>query len=533
MHPASNRSNRKKKPLQYRRRVIVDSVFILISIALLVYIEVRSDAFEAFEEAFNGLGLGFELDELMIGLIFLGFGGLYFAWRRYRELHTESALREEAEAEASRLAYADPLTGLANRRAFQHRLAAACESAARSSSGFAVMMIDIDHFKHVNDLHGHEAGDQLLVSLANRLAGLISPDDMVARLGGDEFAIVARSATDNEHAARLAMKMLHEIAEPTAFGSIQIPTSASIGIAVFPSDGTDGMALLRRADIALFRAKQEGRGESRFFEPKMDQLIAHRATIEEALRGAIREDRIEVHFQPLLDLKTNRILGFEALARWTDLELGEIPPSTFIQVAEDSGLITPLSDQLLRKACRAAVQWPGHTMLSFNISAAQLRDRLLGLRILSILGESGLSPHRLEIEITEGTIVSEYETAEKALTDLRAAGVGVVLDDFGTGYSSLAQLTRFKFDRIKIDRSFVGNVFNEEQQLTLVRTIIGLARSLDITITAEGVEEGRQADLLREEGCDVGQGYLFGKAVPAERALELVRANAKGTARVA
>ncbi len=476
------------------------------------------EAIGAFAEAHES----WQLDEVITLLLLGGMASFVFGLRRYADLRRETSRRRRAEAEVHRLAYDDALTGLPNRRAFQLRLDNAIEQAGGAHSSFALMLFDLDHFRFVNDLHGHEAGDRLLVSVADRLRPVLLPDDMLARLGGDEFAVIARSAADSGEAARLAHRIIRAVSEPVVLDDRQMEVGASIGLALYPADGVAPESLLRRADIALYRAKQEGRGGSRFFEASMDQLIGERATMERALRVAIRENRIGVAFQSLFDLKTGSIVGFEALARWTDADLGEVPAAAFIQVAEDSGLITQLSDQLLRKACSEAVKWPPHVTLSFNISSTQLRDRLLGLRIVEILAETGLRPGRLEIEITESALVREQAVAHRMLEELRAAGIRVALDDFGTGYSNLAQLTRFKFDRIKIDRSFIGQLFGSGQQSTLVRAVLGLASGLGIATTAEGVESEGQLAFLRAEGCDLGQGFLFSKAVSGADALKLV-----------
>jgi predicted signal transduction protein with EAL and GGDEF domain len=282
--------------------------------------------------------------------------------------------------------------------------------------------------------------------------------------------------------------------------------------------------------MALYRAKQEGRGSTRFFEPAMDALVQDRARIERALREAIRRNEIGLAFQPLYSLAGERLLGFEALARWTDHLLGEIPPATFIQVAEDTGLITHLSDILFEKACREAVTWPADLTLSFNISPLQLRDTTLGLRIMKALARAGLSPERLIIEITESAIVKDFDAARRILNDLHEAGIRVALDDFGNGYSSLAQPSHFHFDKLKIDKSFVGRALDQEDQATLVRAIPSIGRGLGLETTAEGVETEEQLAFLQKEGCDVGQGYLFSRQLAPERARALAHGEEPGSA---
>jgi diguanylate cyclase (GGDEF)-like protein len=290
------------------------------------------------------------LDDFLVAFLFVGFLGFIYGARRILDLRREVIRRLEAESEARRMALDDALTGLPNRRSYHLRLERLIEHAAREHAKFAVMLIDLDHFKFVNDVHGHGVGDALLMTIAERVSSHLSPDDFVARLGGDEFVIVARSTQDNDNAARLALKVIHAISEPFALGDVRVEVGATIGIAMYPADGTDLKTLTRRADIALYRAKESGRNQAHFFEPAMDLLLTERAAMERALRAAIREERIDVHYQPLVDLATRRVVAFEALARWNDPTLGTVSPAAFIQVAEDSGLITPLSDFLLTKS---------------------------------------------------------------------------------------------------------------------------------------------------------------------------------------
>jgi predicted signal transduction protein with EAL and GGDEF domain len=305
------------------------------------------------------------------------------------------------------------------------------------------------------------------------------------------------------------------VAEPFLLGATKASIGVSIGVAIAPDNGTDREDLLRRADLALYRAKAEGRSLIRFFETNMDAKAELRASLEHELRAALAAGTIEPYYQPLIDITDDRVIGFEALARWSNLKHGAVPPSVFIALAEECGLIYELGDQLLRKACNEAILWSGDLILAFNVSPLQLRDRTLGLRILRILGETGLNPRRLELEITESAIVSDAVAARHVIDELRSAGVRIALDDFGTGYATMSQLVAFRFDKIKIDRSFVDLLGKDPQSDVIVRATIGLAKGLGLTTIAEGVEGPDQLAALKAEGCAQAQGYLFGKAIPA------------------
>lgn len=513
-----------------RRKWVKDALVIgalaLVGLALAIL----TDAWDALTNFVEGHE-SWELDELILIVLMTGLGGFVFALRRLADLRREVSVREAAEHEVTRLAYTDALTGLANRRSFEMHVAELAEQTPRAYGQFAVLAIDLDNFKNINDVYGHGAGDALLVAIAERLKLLLREGDFAARIGGDEFVVVARSVADNEEAARLARRLSVDAADPVSFADTQLEVGLSVGVAMYPEDSTDPQTLVTRADLALYRAKKDGRGQIRFFEPAMDVVVRERAKLESALRHAIREDAIDVYFQPLVDMDGKQIKGFEALARWTDPELGSVDPQKFIQVAEDAALISGLSDFLLVKACREAATWPANLTLSFNVSPVQLRDRSLGLRIMRILAEEKLLPTRLTLEITESAIVGDFESAKHVLQELRAAGVRIALDDFGTGYSNLAQLTHFPFDTIKIDRSFVSQAPTSSEQATLVRAMMSIGRGLGLETTAEGVETEAQATFLRDVGCRVGQGFLYGKAVSADEARSLIAGAADGTKR--
>jgi diguanylate cyclase (GGDEF)-like protein len=376
-------------------------------------------------------------------------------------------------------------------------------------------MLDLDGFKPVNDTHGHAAGDAALSEFARRASEILRSHDFLARIGGDEFAIIMPIKSLDEPAA-LARRITAAVAEPFIVNHATVTFGVGIGIAIASNDGVEADDLMRRADRALYRAKKGGRSRVHFFEPEMDSLIDRRAIIENELRTAVACDRIIPYFQPLVSLETNRITGFEALARWHSETLGFVPPDVFIPIAEETGLINALGDQLFRRACAEARAWPARFSLAFNVSPVQLRDPMLGLRLLGILGQTGLSPRQLEIEITETALVENIAIAQATIDQLRDAGVRIALDDFGTGYATLSQLLSFHLDKIKIDRSFVAGLEKSEEGRVIVRAILGLAKGFGLTTTAEGVEKTGQLAYLKAHGCTEGQGYLFSKAIPAE-----------------
>jgi diguanylate cyclase (GGDEF)-like protein len=450
-----------------------------------------------------------------LGILFIGCI-VYFGWRRMLEQEREIARRVAAETRAHELANTDALTGLANRRQFERVLKETVASPPGANRIHAVLSLDLNKFKRINDVYGHPVGDDVLVVVAQRLSSAMRDGDLLARLGGDEFAVIARHLAGAEGAISIANRMLKALESPIEVGSNRHRVDAGIGLALVPDDGTDADEILRKADIALYRAKSSKQSTARFFEEEMDRRSRERESLERDLAAAIETDAVCPWYQPIVDLQTQEVIAFEALARWTHPTLGDIPPARFIPIAEDCGLIHQLSDYLLRRACTDALAWPDHVMLSFNISPVQLKEKTLGLRILSILGKTGLLPRRLEIEITESAIVRDLESAKVVLDSLREAGVRVALDDFGTGYSSLYHLRNFKFDAIKIDRSFIGNMASEDESAAIVRALTGLGHGLGIVVTAEGIEQSDQRDSLLKQGCERGQGFLFSHAVPAQ-----------------
>jgi diguanylate cyclase (GGDEF)-like protein len=456
-----------------------------------------------------------EVDDVIFVIFMLSVALMIYGFRRYRDLSPEIHARIEAEQEALQLARHDPLSGLPNRRFFKERLDE-CLLAASGETQLAVLMLNLDGFKAVNDTHGHAMGDKALYEFARRVSAILRSNEFLARIGGDEFAIIMPTIGSVDEPATLARRITTAFAEPFAINHVTVAFGVGIGIAIAPNDGDNGDDLMRRADRALYRAKECGRSVVRFFEPDMDSLIERRVMIEQELRTAIASGLVTSYYQPLVALDTNRITGFEALARWESETMGYVPPDVFIVIAEETGLITALGDQLFRRACNEAKTWPADFTLAFNISQIQLRDPTLGLRLLSILGQTGFSPRQLEIEITETALVENIAVAQATIDQLRQAGVRIALDDFGTGYATLSQLLSFHLDKIKIDRSFVSGLEKGQEGRIIVRAILGLAKGFGLTTTAEGVEDSEQLAYLKENGCTEAQGYFFSKAIPAK-----------------
>jgi diguanylate cyclase (GGDEF)-like protein len=423
----------------------------------------------------------------------------------------------KATERALHLANHDPLTGLPNRALFRDRLELALAQARRDGERLAVLCLDLDRFKEVNDTLGHPAGDALLQRVASGLRDASREGDTVARLGGDEFVIVQVGAGQPVGAAELAARLTALVAQEGGSGSGP-DVEASIGVAVFPEDGADVDTLLTKADMALLRAKADGRGTFRFFEPAMDAKLQARRALEWELRAALRRGEFLVHYQPQADARTDGIVGFEALVRWSRPGHGLVPAGEFVPLAEECGLIRPLGEWVLRTACMEAARWPSHLRLGVNLSPLQVRADLPPL-VAAVLRETGLAPGRLELEVTEGVLIKDIDNALDVLTRLKALGVAIAMDDFGTGYSSLSYLQRFPFDRIKVDRSFVAGLLDRPEAAAIVRAIITMSASLSMASTAEGVETEQQLVHLRQEACGEVQGFLIGRPMPAEAVL--------------
>jgi diguanylate cyclase (GGDEF)-like protein len=436
-----------------------------------------------------------------------------------------------AEAQAQLLARHDALTGLPNRRVFSADLETALARARKGTNYYALLLIDLDDFKKVNDIQGHHAGDVVLCQVARRLEAAVRKGDTLARLGGDEFAIITCSGTDLythlEQTKRLAMRLLSIIRQPIEIGEAKAEIGASIGIATFATaagvtDESDVTSLLRAADIAMYRAKQSGRFTFRFFEQSMDDEMRARESLERDVAKAIADGSIRPHYQPLVDISRGRIRGFEALARWNHPVRGPVTPDQFIPIIEHLGLTAELSSSILRQACRDARHWPEEICVAVNVSPFELKDEALPARFALILHEEEMAAHRLEVEITESALVSDLTAAKAILAALQEQGITISLDDFGTGYSSLYHLRELKFDKVKIDRSFVQAMCANAESEKIIDAILGLTGSLQLPVVAEGIEDAATLRMLTAKGCELGQGYYFGKAMPAAEASALL-----------
>jgi diguanylate cyclase (GGDEF)-like protein/PAS domain S-box-containing protein len=436
--------------------------------------------------------------------------------------------REKAEAEVEYLAHHDALTGLLNRAAFYDRIGEALQRSGRSQA-IAVLSIDLDQFKGVNDLLGHPIGDLLLKAVAERMSDSVRGEDFVARLGGDEFAIVQVLPSETPpDVASFAARLIETLTAPYDLSGHQVVIGSSVGIAMAPADGDEADLLMKNADLALYRAKADGGGVYRFFEPEMDARMQARRELELDLRKAIVNHEFELNYQPIIDVKTNSVTSCEALVRWLHPKRGRVPPAEFIPLAEETGLIVPLGEWILQQACADAASWPDYITIAVNLSPAQFKSRNLVPAVHKALEDSGLPAKRLELEITELVLLQDNEGAFTVLHQLRDLGIRIAMDDFGTGYSSLGYLRSFPFDKIKIDQSFIQDLPHREESLAIVRAVVGLGSSLGITTTAEGVETQEQLASLSSEGCTEFQGFLFSEPKPAAEMPEIF--SRKGTA---
>jgi diguanylate cyclase (GGDEF)-like protein len=444
-------------------------------------------------------------------------------------LQTVLAIRDQrerlqTESRMRMLAYSDALTGLPNRASFHDLLARQAAACREHGEAFAVLLLDLDRFKLVNDTLGHGLGDTLLRKTADRLKAALGPQDVVARLGGDEFAVLQVAAAGPEAVQALAARIVDLIGRPFLIEGQLVNVGASVGAAIAPTDGIEPGALLRNADLALYKAKADGKGTFRRFDPALDVRVQARRSLEADLRRAIAVQEFELHYQPLVDARSGRITAAEALVRWRHPERGLVPPAEFIPLAEETGLIGPLGQWVLRTACAQAATWPAQIRVAVNLSPAQFRDLRLADTVKAALAASGLTADRLELEITEGVLLADEERTLATLTRLRAAGVSISMDDFGTGYSSLSYLRRFPFDKIKVDRSFIRQLPDDPESAAIVRAIITMGTCLGMTITVEGVETAEQFAFTAESGCDQVQGYHVSRPLPIAEFLSFVNA---------
>ena len=493
-----------------RRRYWVD-LFVLVSFGISAYW--ASSHFELFERFvdYSRKHEGWELDEVVTAIILFSAGGGLFAFRRSTDLWREVRSREDREAQILRMALHDPLTGLANRRKMFDDLGRAIRARKHGDEVTGMLLIDLDRFKPINDMHGHGVGDRLLKAVAERLQASLRDGELVARLGGDEFGIVLPRLLRSEDAGRPARRILKAMEEPFRIDRLALRVGVSVGVAVTADQSADPDALVHHADVALYRAKREGRGEFRYFEENMDSEIRARAKLELEFRQAVLDDAITPYYHPLVELATGRVKGYELLARWIHPEEGVISPEIFIPIAEDTGMIGEMCLRLLAKACAVAVTWPDNQILAVNISPSQLRDTQLPGKLMTVLHDSGFPASRLEVEITESALVDDFDLVKKTLLEFKAYGAQIALDDFGTGYSSLHHLRELPFDVVKIDRSFIMSMAESEESRTIVDAIIALSHSLGLAIVAEGIENVESLERLADLGCEFGQGFLYGE----------------------
>jgi diguanylate cyclase (GGDEF)-like protein len=430
--------------------------------------------------------------------------------------------RKQAEARIAHMAHHDALTDLPNRVLFRQRMAEALARRSLSGALSGTLCLDLDNFKLVNDTLGHPVGDTLLEAVAGRIESVVRQGDTAARLGGDEFAVLVPVAKNPEELAMLAQRLIEVIGEPYLIDGQTVTIGTTIGIAVSPGDGEDADRLLRNADLALYRAKAEGRGSFCFFEPEMDRCAQARRALETDLRNALASEQLEVHYQPLVELASGEIIGLEALVRWPHPQRGFVAPSEFITLAEETNLIAPLGAFVLHRACADATAWPEHVKLAVNLSPVQFRVGNVFATVSEALKTSGLDPRRLDLEITESVLLERTDQVIASLHALRALGVRISMDDFGTGYSSLSYLRSFPFDKIKIDRSFVRELQGNPHALAIVRAVLALASGLDMKVVAEGIETKQDLACLVAEGCREGQGFYFSKAQPQKAILQLL-----------
>ena len=432
------------------------------------------------------------------------------------KLASEIEERRRSEAQMEYMAHHDALTGLANRVLFHDRLSQALAQAQRSNGRVAVLCLDLDHFKEINDTLGHPVGDKLLRSVADRLLSTVRGSDTVARLGGDEFAIIQADTASPDSAGLLANRLLELFRKPFEIEGEVIASGLSIGAAVFPNDADTAGDLLKAADIALYQAKADGRGTFSCFDKSMNAALESRRSFERDLRQALGNNELELHYQPLVSLDTQAILGCEALSRWRHPQRGFVSPADFIPIAESTGLIVEIGEWVLRTACAEAVHWPEAIKVAVNLSPAQFAGPGLVEIVERALADTGFPPTRLELEITESMLLGNTEPVLRALLDLKKLGIEIAMDDFGTGYSSLSYLRKFPFDKIKVDRSFVSDLGESDDSMAIVRAVIGLASGLGMKTLAEGVETEGQAGSLLAEGCAQAQGYYFSRPRPSQ-----------------
>ncbi len=437
-----------------------------------------------------------------------------------------------SQNELQAMAYSDPLTGLGNRYRLRDKVRMLAAERADDPAPFAICIANLDGFKPINDLFGAEAGDEILCQVGHRLKACIPDGATVTRHDGDEFAFVLPLVFEKNGAERIGQMIKDVLSAPYDLGDRNVRLSSSFGFAIYPFAGEEFEDLLKSAETALYRSKRRGRGQITVYSQEIAQEMKRATQLEQALRNAIIADAVDVHFQPIVRLRDGAVLGFEALARWIDPDLGFVSPAAFVPLAEERGFIDALSETLLRKAAEAALSWPRELFLSFNLSSAQLMDPGTAQTILSTLARVGLDPNRVELEITETAVMTSADTAHRIITELRQAGVRISLDDFGTGQSSLGRLRDFTFDKVKIDRAFVSRITTDRASEHIIKAIVAMCDGLDLQVVAEGIEQIGEAEKLKGLGCGMGQGYYYGKPADSMATLRYLESHYREFARI-
>lgn len=508
--------------IRHKQRIAKETAILSVVLTLLYLAAVRLNIIDHVH-AFSQANEGWQIEEVALVGLFALAGVLTVSLRQLSFIRQEIVRKRAAEDRAQAMARRDALTGLPNRRKFNEAMAANITQARSGDGGFALMLVDLDRFKPVNDILGHAAGDIALCQVGERLTRLAGPGAFVARVGGDEFAVLMQNVTTREPLENMAARILVGFQQSFDIDGKPVRMGASLGVALLEGEHEDAESLFRRADMALFQAKKEGRNRFCLHSSELDDGARADALAEADLRRGLSESEFVPFFQPLVDLRSGRTVGMEVLARWNHPERGIINPGDFLPLAERLNVVAELTFQVFRKACVAALSFETEPFLAINISQSQLRDMWLPDHIIGVLNETGFSPRRIEIEITEDSLVEDVEVARSILYALKNHGMRVALDDFGTGYSSLVHLRDLPLDKIKIDRSFVTSLKSDIGSAKIVSAILGLGTSLGLPTVAEGVESEEVSRILADYGCIFGQGYHYSKPVPAEHVNEMLR----------